>query len=40
VGFGAPETMAFVAAMLAGMIVARQSGGLLAGLKWNKQSPT
>lgn len=39
-GFGAPETIAFVAAMLAGMIVARQSSGLLDGLKWKKQSPT
>lgn len=39
-GFGAAETMGFVAAMLAGMIVARQSGGLLNRLKSKTPSPT
>jgi len=38
VGFGNIETIAFVAAMLAGMLAARQSAGVLAGLRWKTKS--
>ncbi len=34
IGFGSLETIAFVAAMLVGMLIARQTAGFLAGLKW------
>lgn len=34
IGLGHPETMAFVAAMLAGMVLARKSAGFLARLQW------
>ncbi len=37
-GFGAVETLAFVAAMLVGMVVARQCSALFAGLKWKARS--
>lgn len=40
IGFGNPETMAFVAAMLVGMIGARQSTGFLASLKWKTKGAT
>ena len=38
IGFGNLETLAFVIAMLAGMVVARQNAGFLAGLKWKTKS--
>lgn len=37
-GFAKIETVAFVAAMLVGMIAARHSGGLLDMLKWTKRA--
>ncbi len=37
-GFGAPQTFAFVAAMLIGMFVARRSGAFMTDLKWKSKS--
>lgn len=39
-GFGRTETLGFVAAMLLGMFVARQSGGVLGSLKWRTGRPS
>lgn len=34
IGFGQPETIAFVVAMIAGMILARKTAGFFARLQW------
>lgn len=37
-GFGIPETLVFVAAMLLGMVAARLSGKFFSGLTWKPRS--
>lgn len=39
-GFGSPETLVFVAAMLLGMVGARFSGKFFSGLAWKPNSTT